>query len=127
MNRALTIGFVLSATITPIVHAQGFFLLDFGTRTGEAEGWDIIDEILADQQCDYLGNNATPCTTFQLTDKTGVDNDVTLEILEFPFIGNTAPFLSEVQFYDGIEVPLEALGDYQYRDPRAIVRWVVIK
>lgn len=99
------------------LQAAGLLQLDFGTNTGEAEGWDIIDEILAEEECLYLDDDATPCTVFSLTDKTGSDNDITLEILEVPFISNTAPHLPDAQVYDGFGVPIAALGDYQYRNP----------
>jgi len=91
------------------------FQLDFATHRGAAEGWDIIDEISATETCLYQGAD-TPCTTFELTDLEGTDNDVTLEILERPFIGNSTPHIIP-DVIDGVAVPAQALGDYQYRDP----------
>jgi hypothetical protein len=101
----------------PPVNPDGLrFQLDFGTVTGAAAGWDIIDEIGALDVCDYLGDAATPCTIFALTDQAGTNNDVTLEILERPFIGNTTPSVDPT-VYDGTAVLKTAIGDYQYRDP----------
>lgn len=114
--RLLAVAAIFFAT-TSAVDAAGLLLLDFGTRTGEAEGWDIIDDVAGDQECLYLGDEFTPCTVYELTDRAGSDDDITLEILERPFIGNTAPHLGEAQVYDGLGVPVAALGDYQYRDP----------
>jgi hypothetical protein len=112
----------IGAALVPVVAAStspcqgGLFLLDFAVAVGEAEGWDTIDPIMAEEECVYQGA-PTPCTVFRLTDRAGADDNVTLEILEVPFIGNTAPYLSEPQLYDDVDVPLEALGDYQYRNP----------
>ncbi len=92
------------------------FQLDFSILQGEAEGWDIIDPIEAAEECTYQGG-PTPCTIFSLTDQIGADDDVTLEVLEIPFIGNNPEHLAEPQVYDGVDVPLEALGDYHYRNP----------
>ena len=49
--------------VTP-AHSAGLLLLDFGTRTGEAEGWDIIDEVTGEDECNYLDDEFTLCTTF---------------------------------------------------------------
>ena len=95
----------------------GNFLLDFSALQGEAEGWDIIDPVPADEECNYLGE-PTPCTIFSLTDVSGEqDDDVTLEILEVPFAGNNPAHLADPQVYDGVDVPLEALVDYHFREP----------
>lgn len=91
------------------------FKLDFATHRGAADGWDIIDEINAEGTCVYQGAD-TPCTVFELTDQTGVDNDVTLEILERPFIGNSTPHILP-GIIAGVATPAQAIGDYQYRDP----------
>ena len=44
----------------------------------DPESGHIIDEIMATETCDYLGNAATPCTTYELTDQAGLDTDVTV-------------------------------------------------
>ena len=112
-----TISLVCVLCLVTPANSAGLLLLDFGTRTGEAEGWDIIDEVPGIDECNYLEDEFTPCTIFELTDRAGSDDDVTLEILERPFIGNTAPHLAEDQVYDGLGVPVAAHGDYHYRDP----------
>ncbi len=94
----------------------GLFQLDFSILEGEAEGWDIIDPIMADEECIFDGG-PTPCSIFSLTDRTGNDDDVTLEVLEVPFAGNNPAHLADPQVYDDVDVPLEALGDYHYRNP----------
>lgn len=91
------------------------FKLDFATHRGGAEGWDIIDEIDAGDTCTYQGAD-TPCTVFELTDLEGTDTDVTLEILERPFIGNSTPHILP-DVIAGVATPAQAIGDYQYRDP----------
>ena len=110
----------------PPVNPDGLrFQLDFGISTtngniefGVPEGWDSINEILAEDTCDYLGNAETPCTIFALTDQEGTDNDVTLEILEFPFITNATPNDTiPPNVFNGTAIPLAAIGDYQYKDP----------
>ncbi len=94
----------------------GLFKLDFSILQGEAEGWDIIDPISADEECIFDGG-PSPCSIFPLTDRSGNDDDVTLEVLEVPFAGNNPEHLAEPQVYDDVDVPLEALGDYHYRNP----------
>ena len=110
----------------PPVNPDGLrFQLDFGisttngaTEVGVPEGWDSINDILAEDTCDYLGNAATPCTIYTLTDQEGTDNDVTLEILEVPFITNATPADTIAPYvFNGTAIPRQAIGDYVYRDP----------
>jgi hypothetical protein len=85
--------------------AAGFFKIDFGALGGEAEGWDVIPQLAAED-------------VYELTDLSGTgDNDVMMTSVDFAFTpNNPVPRLEEATF-DGIEIPPEALADYLYKTP----------
>ena len=105
LRASLVVVVVLSLALRLSSATGGQFLIDFGDQQGEAAGWDAFRGFQEDD-------------VVRLTDWSGSgDDDVTLTAVDAEFASNDIQPPGVASEYDGIAVPVEANGDYVYRDP----------